>query len=89
MPSRPFLDENDVLDTQRVVYEAVPIAKIVGLFAAVAAVPFLIVLALGPRSGASVVFAFVGQFVLAVGAGVVVVYAVARGVRVAEEPSGE
>lgn len=85
MPSSPpFVDsETGELNTSRIVAEAIPLAKLVGLVAAVALVPLLPLL-LGIRSGIGLVFTLAGQFVLAVGSGVVLTYVVARGIQLAE-----
>jgi len=83
MPSsKPFIDPaTGGLDTTRIVSEAVPIGKLVGLFVGLSLVPFgLVYLALG-NSVLSAVLAALGQFVLAVGAAVVLTYAVARGIQ--------
>jgi hypothetical protein len=87
MPSaKPLIDPTTgELDTTQVVSEAVPIAKLVGLFVGLSLVPFgLVVLALG-NSILGTVLAAIGQFVLAVGAAVVVTYAVARGIQLSGE----
>ncbi|WP_459192845.1 hypothetical protein [Halosimplex sp. J119] len=81
MPSsKPFIDPTTgELDTDQILAEAVPIGKLVLLFGAVSLVPFgLTFLALG-NSLVGVLLAALGQFVLAVGAAVVLIYAVARG----------
>lgn len=87
MPSKqPFIDPTTgELDTTQILSEAIPIAKLVGLFVAVSLVPFgLVFLALG-NSLVGVILAAIGQFVLAVGAAVVVTYAVARGIQLSGE----
>jgi len=87
MPSaKPFIDPTTgELDTTRVVSEAVPIGKLVGLFVVVSLVPFsLVFLALG-NSLLGTLLVAIGQFVLAVGAAVVVTYAVARGIQLSGE----
>ena len=71
------------MDTRRIIAEAIPLAKLVGLVAAVALIPLLPLL-LGIRSGVGLVFTLVGQFVLAVGSGIVLMYVVARGVQLAD-----
>lgn len=83
MPSRrPFFERGTgELDVEQVVAEAVPLAKLVGLVAVVALVPLLPAL-LGIPGALG--FTLVGQFVLAVGSGVVLVYVVARGVQLAD-----
>ncbi|SNZ11891.1 hypothetical protein SAMN06269185_1421 [Natronoarchaeum philippinense] len=77
--SPPFVDPStNTLDTDQIVAEAVPLAKLVGLFAAVALVPMVLsFVALGGLVG--VLLTLLTQFVLAVGAGIVLIYVIARG----------
>lgn len=83
-PSAPFIDSRDgTVDLVEVLEEAIPLAKLIGAFALVAFVPFAIGFLLAP-SGLAIPFTVLGQFVLAVGAGVVLIYCVARGTTVAE-----
>ncbi|WP_193570607.1 hypothetical protein [Halorubellus sp. JP-L1] len=84
MPSEtPFVDRrDDTLDTDQILLEAVRLAKLVGLFVAIAVVPFVFALLLGP-SGIGFVFGVVGQFVLAVGTGIVLMYVIARAIAIA------
>ncbi|WP_123534341.1 hypothetical protein [Halosimplex salinum] len=87
MPStRPFVDPTTgELDTGQILSEAVPLAKLVVLFVGIALVPFgLVFLALG-NSAVGAILALLGQFVLAVGAGVVLLYVVARGIQLSEQ----
>lgn len=85
-PSSPFVDlENGSIDVGRVVVEAWPIARLVAMFAGVALVPFLLAYGAGPGSPLAALFAIAGQFVLAVGAGVVLIHVVVRGTRLAAE----
>lgn len=82
----PFVDRTDgSLDTDQILVEAVPLAKLIALFAAVAFVPFAIAFLLGLGSGFGLLFSIVAQFVLAVGTGVVLMYVVARGLTLSEE----
>ena len=83
--SLPFVDETGAIDRNRVLSEAVPLAKLVLLVAAAAFLPFSIVLLFGSYSIVGPVFTLLSQFVLAVGTGVVLMYVVARGVQIAEE----
>jgi len=84
-PSTPFVDrETGTIDTDQVLAEAVPLAKLVALFAGVAALPFaLVFLALG-NSILGTVLVVAAQFVLAVGTGIVLMYVIARGTQLAE-----
>ncbi|MFC7028003.1 hypothetical protein ACFQH8_11960 [Halomicroarcula sp. GCM10025710] len=87
MPSsKPFVDPaTGALDRQQLLLEAVPLAKLVGLFVAISLVPFaLAVLAFG-GSPLAAILTTLGQFVLAVGAGIVIIYAVARGETLASD----
>ncbi|WP_276272408.1 hypothetical protein [Haloarcula litorea] len=90
MPSRrPFLDRaTGELDSQQLLAEAVPLAKLIGYFAAISLVPFGIAYAVGPTL-IGTLFGVVGQFVLAVGGAVVLVYAVARGIQLSGVADGE
>ncbi|WP_254829553.1 hypothetical protein [Haloglomus salinum] len=80
MPSDPpFLDSTDrSLDTDQLLYEAVPVAKLVALVTLVAFVPFALQFGVGGNEFLGVLFGVLGQFVLAVGAAVVLLYVVAR-----------
>lgn len=80
-PSTPFIDqETGTIDTNQILAEAIPLAKLIGLFVAIALVPFgLVFLALG-NSIVGALLAAVAQFVLAVGTGIVLMYVIARGI---------
>lgn len=83
-PSTPFVDRTDgTIDTDQVLAEAIPLAKLVGLVTAVALVPFLLAFLASP-SVFGAVFAVVGQFVVAVGSGLVLIYVVARAIQLAD-----
>lgn len=85
-PSNPFIDrETGQIDTDRVLVEAIPIAKLIGLFVAIALVPLLVVFVLVGNSAIGMLFTLVAQFVLAVGAGVVLLYIITRAIRLANE----
>ena len=80
MPSQtPFFDsETGTLD----VAEAIPVARLVGLFVAVSLLPLVVgTFSFGPASLVGAAFVLVGRFVLAVGAGVTLLYVVVRGRR--------
>lgn len=84
-PSTPFVDPaTGTLKTDQILAEAIPLAKLVGAFVAVALIPFAIGFLVGDRSVFGVLFAVVGQFVLAVGAGIVLMYVIARAQQLAE-----
>ena len=80
----PFVDpETGALDTAQIRAEAYPLAGLIMLFGALALVPF--VLSLFARgSPLSTLFTIVAQFVLAIGTGLVLIYVVARGTRLAD-----
>lgn len=85
-PSTPFVDrETGSINVARVIVEAIPLAKLVGLVAVVASIPFSLVFLVGGRSLIGSLFAILGQFVLAVGTGVVLIYVIARAIRIADE----
>ncbi|MFB6096315.1 MAG: hypothetical protein ABEJ74_02880 [Haloferacaceae archaeon] len=86
MPSvRPFIDaESGGLDTDQIWNEALPVAGLVALFGGLALLPFLLVVVFAGNSALGVLFTIVSQFVLAVGAAVVLIYVVARGVQLAD-----
>lgn len=86
MPSdTPFVDRADgTLDTDQILVEAIPLAKLIGLFALVGFVPLAIAFLLEP-GGLAIPFAALAQFVFAVGAGVTLMYVVARGIALAGE----
>lgn len=84
-PSDPLIDPaTGDIDIGRLYYEARPIAELLAIVAGIALVPFAVALFLG-GSLLAVPFAVLGQFVLAVGAGVVLLYVIARGIRLADE----
>jgi hypothetical protein len=76
----PFVNADGTIDTDAVYAEAVPLAKLVGLVVAVALLPFGIAFVLDPFGPLGIVLALAGQFVLAVGGGVVLMYVIARGI---------
>lgn len=84
--SVPFIDPSTgKVDTDQVLAEAVPLAKLIALFAALAAVPLLLVFLMGARSGTGAVFVVLAQFILAIGAGIVLIYVITRAIQLAEE----
>jgi len=89
-PSRPFFDSpSGEFDTGQILYEAIPLAKLVAAVGAVALVPWLMgwlmleLVVLTPRIG--IVFTLATQFVLAVGSGLVLIYVVVRANQLAEQ----
>ncbi|MFB6353751.1 MAG: hypothetical protein ABEJ92_06660 [Halobacteriales archaeon] len=84
-PTPPFIDgETGALDTGQVAREALRIAGLVVLFGSLAMLAFLVGLLAGGNAAVGLLFSFVAQLVIAVGAGVVLIYAVARGVQLAD-----
>jgi len=85
MPSStPFVDPaTGELDAAQILTEAVPLGKLIGAFVAVSLVPFGLEFFAGP-SALGAVFSLFGQFVLAVGAGIVLMYVIARGRELSE-----
>jgi len=82
MTSSPFLDqEKGTLDLQQILSEAIPLVALIGLVATVALIPLAIMLTLGVLP---IIFTILTQFILAVGAGIVLIYIIARGIQLAE-----
>ncbi|MGB9953212.1 hypothetical protein [Haloarcula sp. Atlit-120R] len=85
-PPRPFIDPaTGELDTAQILSEAVPLAKLIGVFVAGSLLPYAIVFFGSEGSVPGAVLALLGEFILAVGAGVVLMYVIARGIRLAGE----
>lgn len=82
-PSSAFVDrETGQLDTDRVVTEAILIAKLIALFGVLAYVP-LVIVRIVPVLFASRVAHLASQFILAVGTGVVLLYVISRSIQLA------
>jgi len=89
--SRPFfLQSSGELDTDRILYEAIPLAKLVAAVGLVALAPVFLRLLLsdllGFGSALGLLLTFATQFVLAVGTGIVLMYVIVRANQIAEEP---
>jgi|GEM_PF-581486 len=89
--ARPFfVSSSGELDTDRILYEAIPLAKLVAAVGLVALVPvFLQVMLsdlLGFGSALGLLLTLATQFVLAVGTGIVLMYVVVRANQITEEP---
>lgn len=83
--SPPFIDPHTrALDTDQILQEAFPLIGLVALFGGLALVPFLFVFLFAGSSALGVVLTIVAQFILAIGAGIVLMYVVARGIQLAE-----
>jgi len=88
--ARPFfLQSSGELDTDRILYEAIPLAKLVAAVGLVALVPvFLRVLLsdlFGVASALGLLLTLATQFVLAVGTGIILMYVVVRAIQIAED----
>lgn len=84
MSSQPFIDPGaGELDLDWIWTEAVPLAGLVALFGGLALVPFLVAVLVG--GGFALLFTVLAQFILAVGAGIVLMYVIARGIQLAGE----
>ena len=82
-PSRPFfISDSGELDTEQLIDEAVPLAKLIGAVGTVAVallfLRFVFVGVLGFIPGVEILFTLVIQFVLAVGTGLVLIYIIVR-----------
>ena len=89
-PPRPFFTSPaGELDAAQILDEAAPLAKLVGAVGAVALVPVLLqfllieVTALIPVFG--VLFTLAAQFIVAVGAGIVLMYIIVRANQLSDE----
>ncbi|MDY6819071.1 MAG: hypothetical protein SVG88_10460 [Halobacteriales archaeon] len=87
MPSTPpFVDPTDnSLDTDQILQEALPLAGLIGLFVGLALIPFLFVFLLGDSSVFGMLLMVAVQFILAVGAGIVLMYIITRAMQLANE----
>ena len=82
-PSTPFIDRSSgTLDTDQILEEAIPLAKLIGLVVVVAAIPFAIAFAVGVFQ---MLFTVLTQFLLAIGSGIVLLYIITRAIQLAEE----
>lgn len=86
MPSSPpFIEqESGSLDTDQIRAEAFPLAGLIALFAGLALVPFIFVFLTGGNSALGLLFTVIAQLILAVGAGIVLMYVITRGIQLAE-----
>ena len=78
-----FVADDGGLDYDRILTEAIPIAALIGLFAAVSLPAFLLGLVFGP-GGLGLLFSLLGQFVLAVGSAVVLLHVVTQALAIHE-----
>lgn len=81
----PFIDpESGGLDTDQLLQETYRLVGLIGFVVGVALIPYLIRFLLGGHVIPEVLVVVVTQFILAVGAGFVLIYVVARGNQLAE-----
>jgi len=84
-PSTPFVDRGTgKIDTNQLLREALPLGKLIGVFVGISLVPFAVGFLLGSQSPFGLVFTVIGQFVLAVGSGIVLMYSVSRGLELSD-----
>lgn len=82
----PFVvPETAELDTTQIRQEAYPIAGLIALFGGLALIPLLYVFLVGGSSPISFLFMLVAQFILAIGAAIILMYVIARGIQLANE----
>lgn len=82
----PFTEpETGALDFQEILSESIPLAKLIGLFGGLSLVPFSLVFLTFDSSAVGGLMVVLGQFILAVGAGVVLMYVIARGSQLSGE----
>ena len=85
MSSPPFIDpESGELDLDQIRAEVFPLAGLIVLFGGAALLVFLIMLLVAGNSLLAGFFTVVSQFILAVGAGIVLMYVIARGIQLAD-----
>ena len=84
-PSSPFVAPDGTIETERVLAEAVPLARLIGLVVVAALPPYAVVFLFAGGSLLGRLLTVLGQFVLAVGAGVVLIHVVTRAIRLAGE----
>lgn len=81
----PFIDqETGGLDTEQIRMEVYPLAGLIALFVGLALIPFVLVVAFAGNSALGVLFTIISQFILAIGAGIVLMYVIARGIQLTD-----
>lgn len=84
--SRPFIDrDTGALNTGQIRAEVFPLAGLIALFAGLALVPFVFVFLFAGNSALGLLFTVVGQFILAIGTGITLMYVIARGIQLSGE----
>ena len=85
-PSTLFIDqETGEIDTNRILAEAIPIAKLIGVFVAIALIPLAIVFVFVGNSLVGLLFTVAAQFILTIGAAIVLLYIISRAIHLANE----
>jgi len=83
--SPPFVNrEENELDLRRIWEEALPIVGLIVLFAAAAALPYVLVMVVFQDRFAGLVFTLFAQLVVAVGTAIVLMYVIARAIQIAD-----
>jgi hypothetical protein len=77
-----FKRDTRAFDSEQILTEAIPLAKLIGLIAALALIPAGIAFTFGTFPQALLL---VTQFILPVGTGIVLLYIIARGIQLAEK----
>lgn len=86
MSSPPFIDiETGELKLRQIWGEVFRLAGLVILFGAAAFLVFLLTIMVGGGSPIALLLTALAQLILAVGAGVVLIYVVARGIQLADK----
>lgn len=79
----PFIDESSgSLDADQLLVELIPLSKLIGLVGVAALIPFGIATTFGFFRG---VLLLLSQFMLTVGASIVLMYVITRAIQLAEE----
>ncbi|WP_348612523.1 hypothetical protein [Halobaculum rarum] len=85
-PSKLFFEqETGKLDTTQLLDEATPIAKLIGLFAIIALIPFAIAFVFLRSSLIGMPLVVLAQFILAVGVATVLMYVINRAIQLSNE----
>lgn len=82
----PFIDpESGGLAIDQILQEAYPLLGLILLFAGLALIPFVLTLLLFGNSVLGLVFSFLTQLTLAVGAAIVLMYVIARAIQLTDD----
>lgn len=84
-PTGPFIDpDTGGLDTSQIQAEAYPLVGLILLFGALALFPFIFTLLFFGNSFIGFLFTLVTQLILAIGAGIILIYIIARAIQLAD-----